>query len=132
MTGIDLAVMALYFTAVLAIGTYFTRQQKDAADYFLGQHDIPWWAVMLSIVATETSALTVISIPGVAAGYCQGISQGVRKPLTLDSSRGSARPPAKSRPVCSCAFAPWATACASLPRRYRSTSSQGYRFLGAF
>jgi SSS family transporter len=67
MTGIDLAVMALYFTAVLAIGTYFTRQQKDAADYFLGQHDIPWWAVMLSIVATETSALTVISIPGVAA-----------------------------------------------------------------
>jgi SSS family transporter len=59
--------MTAYFTAVLAIGGYFTRQQKDAADYFLGGHSLPWWVVMLSIVATETSALTVISIPGVGA-----------------------------------------------------------------
>jgi SSS family transporter len=66
-TGIDLVVMAAYFAAVLAIGGYFTRQQKDAADYFLGGHSMPWWVVMLSIVATETSALTVISIPGVGA-----------------------------------------------------------------
>jgi SSS family transporter len=67
MTGLDLAVMALYFAAVLAIGAHFTGKQRDARDYFLGQHDIPWWAVMLSVVATETSALTVISIPGIAA-----------------------------------------------------------------
>ncbi len=67
MTGIDLVVMAAYFAVVLAIGGYFTRQQKDAADYFLGGHSLPWWVVMLSIVATETSALTVISIPGVGA-----------------------------------------------------------------
>jgi SSS family transporter len=67
MSGIDLFVMAVYFAAVLAIGAHFTRQQRDAADYFLGRHAIPWWAVMLSVVATETSALTVISIPGVAA-----------------------------------------------------------------
>jgi len=60
-------VMAAYFAAVLAIGAHFTRQQQDAADYFLGRHSIPWWAVMLSVVATETSALTVISIPGIAA-----------------------------------------------------------------
>ncbi len=59
--------MLAYFAVVFAIGWYFTRQQQDAADYFLGRHEIPWWAVMLSIVATETSALTVISIPGVAA-----------------------------------------------------------------
>jgi len=67
MTGLDLVVMALYFAAVLAIGAHFTRKQLDARDYFLGQRDIPWWAVMLSVVATETSALTVISIPGIAA-----------------------------------------------------------------
>jgi len=67
MTGIDIVVMAAYFTVVLAIGAYFTRQQKDASDYFLGGHSLPWWVVMLSIVATETSALTVISIPGVGA-----------------------------------------------------------------
>ena len=59
--------MAAYFAAVLAIGAYFTRRQSDASDYFLGKHSMPWWAVMLSIVATETSALTVISIPGVAS-----------------------------------------------------------------
>lgn len=67
MGGIDLLVMVVYFVAVITIGTYFTGQQKDAADYFLGRHAIPWWAVMLSVVATETSALTVISIPGIAA-----------------------------------------------------------------
>jgi len=65
--GLDWGVMAVYFAAVVAIGVYFTRRQKDASDYFLGRHTLPWWAVMLSIVATETSALTVISIPGLAA-----------------------------------------------------------------
>jgi SSS family solute:Na+ symporter len=67
MTGLDLAVMGAYFLAVIAIGAHFTRQQNDASDYFLGGHSLPWWVVMLSIVATETSALTVISIPGVGA-----------------------------------------------------------------
>ena len=42
-------------------------RQRDAADYFLGRRGLPWWAIMLSIVATETSALTVISVPGIAA-----------------------------------------------------------------
>ncbi|MDH3290857.1 MAG: sodium:solute symporter [Gemmatimonadota bacterium] len=67
MTPLDLAVMALYFLAVIAVGVHFTRRQHDASDYFLGRHSLPWWAVMLSIVATETSALTVISIPGLGA-----------------------------------------------------------------
>jgi SSS family solute:Na+ symporter len=64
---LDWLVMAAYGVAILGIGVYFARRQRDAADYFLGQHDLPWWAVMLSIVATETSALTVISVPGIAA-----------------------------------------------------------------
>ena len=59
--------MAAYFGAVLAVGAYFARQGGDATDYFLGRHHMPWVAVMLSIVATETSALTVISIPGIGA-----------------------------------------------------------------
>jgi SSS family transporter len=59
--------MAVYFAAVLAIGVHFARQAGDAGDYFLGRHQLPWWAVMFSIVATETSALTVISIPGIGA-----------------------------------------------------------------
>ncbi len=67
MRPLDFAVMAAYFAAVIAIGIHFTRRQADASDYFLGRHTLPWWAIMLSIVATETSALTVISVPGIAA-----------------------------------------------------------------
>lgn len=59
--------MAAYFGIVLAVGAYFARQGGDATDYFLGRHHMPWVAVMLSIVATETSALTVISVPGLGA-----------------------------------------------------------------
>lgn len=67
MTTLDFGVMAAYFAVVLGIGVYFARQTDDAGGYFLGKHRLPWWAVMLSIVATETSALTVISIPGIGA-----------------------------------------------------------------
>ena len=57
----------MYFAAVLAAGLLLAGRQRDAADYFLGRRGLPWWAIMLSIVATETSALTVISVPGLAA-----------------------------------------------------------------
>jgi SSS family transporter len=46
---------------------WVARHQRSAADYFLGARDLPAWAILLSIVATETSALTVISIPGIGA-----------------------------------------------------------------
>jgi solute:Na+ symporter, SSS family len=67
MTPIDLAVMAAYFAVIIGIGSWFARRQTDATDYFLGHRSLPWPAVMLSIVATETSALTVISVPGLGA-----------------------------------------------------------------
>ena len=51
----------------LGVGLWSARSQRTAGDYFLGAHDLPAWAILLSIVATETSALTVISIPAVAA-----------------------------------------------------------------
>lgn len=51
----------------LGIGLYATRRQETAGDYFLGARNLPAWAVLLSIVATETSALTVISVPGIGA-----------------------------------------------------------------
>jgi SSS family transporter len=66
-TPLDLTVMAAYFAVVIGIGSWFARRQTDATDYFLGHRSLPWPAVMLSIVATETSALTVISVPGLAA-----------------------------------------------------------------
>ncbi len=67
MRGIDLAVILIYFAATMGIGLWVTRAQRTVGDYFLGARDLPAWSILLSIVATETSALTVISIPGVGA-----------------------------------------------------------------
>jgi solute:Na+ symporter, SSS family len=67
MRSLDIIVIVVYFVAVLATGLLLSGRQRDAADYFLGRRGLPWWAIMLSIVATETSALTVISVPGIAA-----------------------------------------------------------------
>jgi SSS family solute:Na+ symporter len=70
MTPLDLTVIALYMAATLGVGLWFARRSAKsttADDYFLGARDLPAGAVMLSIVATETSALTVISVPGIAA-----------------------------------------------------------------
>jgi len=64
---LDVAVIAAYCAAVVVFGLVLSGRQRDASDYFLGHRGLPWWAIMLSIVATETSALTVISIPGIAA-----------------------------------------------------------------
>ncbi|HYT72330.1 MAG TPA: hypothetical protein VEK78_13180, partial [Gemmatimonadales bacterium] len=52
---------------MIAAGLLLAGRQRDASDYFLGHRGLPWWALMFSIVATETSAVTVISVPGLAA-----------------------------------------------------------------
>jgi SSS family solute:Na+ symporter len=67
MTPLDLWIITGYFILTLGAGLWATRHQTTAGDYFLGARDLPAWAVLLSIVATETSALTVISIPGIGA-----------------------------------------------------------------
>lgn len=53
-----------YLAGINLLGAWIGRGQRDARDYFLGSHAMPWWAVMASIVATETSALTFLSVPG--------------------------------------------------------------------
>src|SRR5437867_2777180 len=66
MRPLDVTVIALYCAAVVVFGLVLAGRQRDASDYFLGHRGLPWWAIMLSIVATETSALTIISVPGLA------------------------------------------------------------------
>ena len=63
---LDLAVILVYMVAIALVGLRLSGRQGSAAAYFVGERDLPWWAVCLSIVATETSTLTVISVPGVA------------------------------------------------------------------
>lgn len=65
-TALDAVVLAAYFVGTLWLGLKLGRKQKDARDYFVGDRRLPWWAVSFSVVATETSALTFISIPALA------------------------------------------------------------------
>jgi SSS family solute:Na+ symporter len=65
-TALDFAVLVAYLVGTTLLGVWLGRAQKDAKDYFVAGHAIPWWAILFSVVATETSALTFISIPGLA------------------------------------------------------------------
>lgn len=63
LSPIDILVLVIFAMGITGLGLYFTRLQKTTKDYFLGGKNIPWWAVMVSIVAAETSAATVIAAP---------------------------------------------------------------------
>src|SRR5437660_794420 len=63
---IDLLIIAAYLAGITLFGLQFRKRQRTMRDYFLADRNIPWWAIALSIVAAETSTLTIISIPGLA------------------------------------------------------------------
>jgi len=65
-TGLDLLVLVAYLVGITGWGAWLGRGQSGGTDYFLGSRSLPWVAVLLSVVATETSTLTFLSIPGVA------------------------------------------------------------------
>src|SRR5436190_2401193 len=62
----DLAVVFAYILAMTVMGAWFTRKQKDLKTYFVGGRNVGWFLVLVSIVATETSAVTFLSVPGFA------------------------------------------------------------------
>src|SRR5256885_3386905 len=63
---LDFTIIAAYLVGITLFGLRFRKRQRTLRDYFLAGRDIPWWAIALSIVAAETSTLTIISIPGLA------------------------------------------------------------------
>src|SRR5688500_6882411 len=65
-TWLDAVVLLAYLVGTTLLGVWLGRGQKSAKDYFVADRAIPWWAILFSVVATETSALTFISIPGLA------------------------------------------------------------------
>ena len=64
--GLDWSIVAVYLAGITAFGLRFRTRHRSLQEYFLAGRNIPWWAIALSIVAAETSTLTVISIPGLA------------------------------------------------------------------
>jgi len=66
MNPVDLTILVVYLVGTVLFGAWFSRSQNNVKDYFVSGQRVPWWAVMGSIVATETSTVTFISVPGYA------------------------------------------------------------------
>ena len=63
---LDYAVLAIYLIGITVFGSRFRRSQTSVKDYFLGNRQTSWVVISLSIVATETSTLTLIGVPALA------------------------------------------------------------------
>jgi len=66
MQTLDLIIIFGYLIGITAFGILFSGKQETTEDYFVGDRSVPWWAIAMSIVATETSTITFVSVPGVA------------------------------------------------------------------
>ena len=66
MRTLDLTILVAYLVGTVLFGAWFSKSQKNVKDYFTASERVPWWAIMGSIVATETSTVTFISVPGFA------------------------------------------------------------------
>jgi SSS family solute:Na+ symporter len=66
MQTLDLTIIFGYLIGVTLFGIWFAPKQETTEDYFVGDRNVPWWAIAASIVATETSTITFISVPGIA------------------------------------------------------------------
>jgi SSS family transporter len=75
--SVDVLIIVAYLLGITFFGLRFRKSQRSLRDYFLADRTIPWWAIALSIVAAETSTLTVIGTPGIAYGGNFGFLQVV-------------------------------------------------------
>ncbi len=107
LTWPDYAVLFASLAVLLAIGGAFTRQQHDTVDFFLARRRVPWWAACLSFLATEISAVTIISVP--ATAYSENWEYGQ---FFVGSS-----------------LAKWAVAFLFIPAFYRHNVTTIYEFL---
>jgi len=108
LTWPDYAVLAAAVAVLLAIGSWCTRRQHDTLDFFLARRSVPWWAACLSFLATEISAVTIISVP--ATAYSENWEY-------VQFFVGSS-------------LAKWAVAFLFIPAFYRHEVTTIYEFLG--
>src|SRR5947209_15824956 len=73
--SVDGIIIVVYLIGITLFGLRFRKSQRSLRDYFLADRNIPWWAIALSIVAAETSTLTIIGTPGIAYGGNFGFLQ---------------------------------------------------------
>jgi SSS family transporter len=66
LAAVDVVVVVVYVLGSLLLGAWFARRQAGLGSYFVGDRNVPWWLVLASIVATETSTVTFLSVPGLA------------------------------------------------------------------
>jgi solute:Na+ symporter, SSS family len=66
LSGFDLALVVFYLAGITLYGLRFRGKDRSLKSYYLADRTVPWWAIALSIVAAETSTLTIISVPGLA------------------------------------------------------------------
>ena len=66
LASVDIAIIVVYVVGTTLIGAWFSLRQKTLRTYFVGDRNVVWWLVLISIVATETSTVTFLSVPGVA------------------------------------------------------------------
>src|SRR5438093_12814030 len=64
LSSLDLAIVGVYIVGTTLLGAWFTRFQTTTRTYFVGDRNVSWWLVLVSIVATETSTVTFLSVPG--------------------------------------------------------------------
>jgi solute:Na+ symporter, SSS family len=66
LSTIDLAIVAIYIVGTTLLGAWFARRQTSMRTYFVGDRNVAGWLILISIVATETSSVTFLSVPGLA------------------------------------------------------------------
>ncbi|MGP4082971.1 sodium:solute symporter [Pseudalkalibacillus sp. R45] len=83
-TLLDYAIFAIYIAGTAIFGAMFGKNQKSTKDYFLGGRSIPWWAIGLSVMATQASAITFIGAPGWGyEGGLERINTFINVPLAM-------------------------------------------------
>src|SRR5688572_4559726 len=74
LVALDLAIIALYFAGVFAIGFYFIRKGRTTADYFLASRDAAWWAIGASLFSSNIGSEHFIGLAG--SGAASGLAVG--------------------------------------------------------
>ncbi len=66
LSPIDVTVVLAYVLGTTLLGVWFARRQRSLRTYLVGDRDVAWWLILISIVTTETSAVTFLSVPGLS------------------------------------------------------------------